>query len=93
MRKRARSDPMAAYDRLPSAARAWVARAALPWSAVSVARIWARALRETESVDAALARLDSAEARTLERDRMDRSGGCVEGESGSARERRAAPPR
>lgn len=69
LRTRDRSNPMAAHDRLPPRARAWVAQAALPWSAASVARIWARALRETGCEKVALARLDAAEARALARDR------------------------
>ncbi|MFD2175815.1 DUF6525 family protein [Rhodobacter lacus] len=59
---------MAAHDRLPAPARAWVAQAVLPWSAASVARIWARAMAETGCERAALARLVAAEARTLARE-------------------------
>jgi hypothetical protein len=62
------SRPMAAHDRLPPALRAWVAAAALPWSAQSVLAIWQRALRDTGSPDAARARLDAAEARMLARE-------------------------
>lgn len=68
LRRRARPDPMAAYDRLPAPARAWVAQAVLPWSAASVARIWARALARTGSEAGALVLLARAEARTLARD-------------------------
>ncbi|WP_414898743.1 DUF6525 family protein [Rhodovulum sp. YEN HP10] len=59
---------MAAHDRLPAPARAWAARAVLPWSAVSVARIWTRAIAETGSEAAALARLAAAERATLARE-------------------------
>lgn len=65
LRGRVRENPMAAHDRLPAAARVWVARAVLPWSAASVARIWQRALAETGSEAEAVARLSAAEARTL----------------------------
>ncbi|SIS70935.1 DUF6525 family protein [Phaeovulum vinaykumarii] len=68
LRARRRENPMAAHDRLPAPARAWVAQAVLPWSAASVARIWARALAETGCEEAALARLAAAEARTLARE-------------------------
>lgn len=68
LRRRGRANPMAAHDRLPPRARVWVTQAALPWSAASVSRIWARALRETGSEEAAIARLDLAEARMLARD-------------------------
>lgn len=68
LRRRARPAPMAAHDRLPPEVRAWVAQAALPWSAASVARLWQKALRDAESPESALARLTRAEARMLARD-------------------------
>ncbi|WP_164882381.1 DUF6525 family protein [Paenirhodobacter populi] len=69
LRKRWRGDPMAAHDRLPEPARNWCARAVLPWSAASVGRIWARAMAETGSEEAALARLDAVQDAMLARDR------------------------
>ena len=63
-------NPMAAHDRLPPDLRAWMINAALPWSASSALRLWTRALRETGCRDAALARLEAAEKRTLARDRL-----------------------
>lgn len=60
--------PMAAHDRLPPPARLWATQAALPWSAASVARIWARACARG-GTEAALAALDAAEARMLARER------------------------
>jgi hypothetical protein len=63
-----RGDPMAAYDRLPPDLRLWLAGAALPWSAVSVHRLWTRALRETGCPKVARDRLCAAEARTLARE-------------------------
>lgn len=52
LRRRLRADPMAAFDRLPAPARAWAQQAVLPWSAASVARIWARALAREPSLSA-----------------------------------------
>ncbi len=43
--------------------------AALPWSAESALRLWTRALRETGCRQAALARLEAAERRSLAQDR------------------------
>jgi Family of unknown function (DUF6525) len=63
-----KTNPMAAYDRLPPDLRSWLAGAALPWSAASVLRLWHRALRETGCPQAARDRLNRAEARTLARD-------------------------
>ena len=60
---------MAEFDRLPPAARRWLAQAVLPWSARSVRRLWGRALRDAGGDEAAvLARLDRAEAARLARD-------------------------
>jgi Family of unknown function (DUF6525) len=63
-----KSDPMAAYDRLPQELRLWLAVAALPWSAPSVLRLWKRALQETGCAKAARERLARAEAKTLARE-------------------------
>ena len=60
--------PMDSHDRLPPELRAWVAGAALPWSATSVLRIWQRAMRDTGCPLRARATLDAAETRTLARD-------------------------
>ena len=69
LRRRARARPMERYDRLPSELRSWLARAALPWSPHSAARLWQRLLREASGdVAAALRRLDLAEQRMLARD-------------------------
>ncbi|MFN5996482.1 MAG: DUF6525 family protein [Paracoccaceae bacterium] len=63
-----KTNPMAAYDRLPPDLRSWLAEAALPWSAASVLRVWQRALRETGCARAARDRLTRAEAKTLARE-------------------------
>lgn len=63
-----KTNPMAAYDRLPPDLRSWLAGAALPWSAASVLRVWHRALDETGCPKAALSHLQRAEAKTLARD-------------------------
>lgn len=67
---RTRTASMADFDRLPPPLRAWLAAAALPWSARSASRIWHKALRETRSEQAALARLHAVEAQSLRRDRL-----------------------
>lgn len=61
--------PMDRYDRLPAELRAWLAGAALPWSAASALRLWTRLQRETGGDTAlVLRRLAQAEARMLARD-------------------------
>lgn len=64
------TDPMSAYDALPQPLRHWLAGAALPWSPVSCKRIWDKARKEGLSLDEALARMVSAERKTLARDRF-----------------------
>lgn len=62
------TDPMRAYDRLPPELRAWMARAALPWSPKSCLGIWRRALREGATPEQALQRLYRAEQSALRRE-------------------------
>lgn len=64
LRCRGRSNALADYDRLPAAARAWLAQAALPWSAASVRRLW----QDGASPGASLDRLAACEARLLAKD-------------------------
>lgn len=67
--RRARARPaMEAFDRLPPGLRRWLAGAALPWSAESALRIWRRALAETGSEAAALARCQASERLCLGRE-------------------------
>lgn len=66
-RRRTR-DPMAAYDALPAPLRAWLARAALPWSPASCLRLWERGRARGLSVEDRLAALDRAQARALMRE-------------------------
>jgi len=67
-RRRRAACPMGEYDRLPPELRAWLASAALPWSARSVRRAYDRALLKTRSPHLALCELDRLQYRTLERD-------------------------
>ncbi|WOI58451.1 DUF6525 family protein [Palleronia sp. LCG004] len=62
-------DPMGEYDRLPPELRAWLAEAALPWSARSALRVWRRALGASRGdAMAARARLARIERARLERE-------------------------
>lgn len=67
LRARRRGDPMAAYDAAPAPLRAWMAQAALPWSPASCLVIWRRAMAAGMDEAEALARLDRAERKTLNR--------------------------
>lgn len=69
LRHRTRPHPMAHYDRLPAELRLWLADAALPWSPLSVLRLWKRFERECGGdVVAMRRRLHQAETRMLARD-------------------------
>ena len=58
-----------AQDALPVPLRRWLKEAALPWSERSARKLWERALREARGdAQAALARMDRAQARLLARD-------------------------
>ena len=77
LRRTARPDTMQAYDALPAEARLWLATAKLPWSARSVARLWARAWHDAGGdLIAVRARLDAAQARKLARDAVRVWGAC-----------------
>ncbi|WP_426033073.1 DUF6525 family protein [Cypionkella sp. TWP1-2-1b2] len=77
LRRSPRPDTMQAYDALPAEARRWLASAKLPWSARSVARLWALAWVEAGGNLAAVrARMDAAQARKLARDAAAVWGAC-----------------
>lgn len=69
--KARRSDPMACFDNLPQPLRHWLAEAALPWSPISCRRLWERARREGANDAEALAVLDYAQSRALQRERTE----------------------
>jgi len=66
-RRRRAEDPMRAFDALPPPLRRWLAEAEMPWSPASCRRLWRRARRRGESVEAILARLDRAQEACLAR--------------------------
>lgn len=68
-RRRRASDPMAEFDRLPPELRAWLAKAAMPWSARSVRRAYKRALARTQDRSLALRELDALQARLIALDK------------------------
>lgn len=60
---------MDAYDRLPPELRAWLAQAALPWSARSALRHWRKTLQSCGGdTAAAQTRLTQIEKRQMSRD-------------------------
>lgn len=69
-RRRRAEDPMRAFDALPPPLRRWLSEAAMPWSPASCRRIWLRARAEGEPIEAILARLDRAQEKCLDGDRI-----------------------
>lgn len=67
--RRRTTDPMAAFDALPRPLRHWLAQAALPWSPASCRRLWAQAIARGASPADALAHLDRAQTRAMQRER------------------------
>ena len=68
-RRRRAIDPMAEFDRLPAPQRRWAAGAALPWSARSLSRAWAKALKASEGCEKrAMKTMTRLEQRTLGKD-------------------------
>jgi hypothetical protein len=70
-RRRRSGDPMQVFDRLPPDLRRWMTQAALPWSPASCLALWRKALAEHGSAEAAIQRLQRAEAALLARERTD----------------------
>lgn len=69
--RRRACDPMAADNRLPSAAREWTCQVVLPWCAASVARLWRKAMAATGGCEAAARDWPSAAERArLARDAL-----------------------
>ncbi|MDP3193974.1 DUF6525 family protein [Tabrizicola sp.] len=81
------TDPMSAYDRLPPDLRAWLAEAALPWSAASVLRLWQKALTESGCTRVARDRLARAEQKTLAREAARVWGQCYPADQTLAKRR------
>ncbi|MBK4215096.1 hypothetical protein JJJ17_04060 [Paracoccus caeni] len=61
---------MAAYDALPAPLRLWLAHAALPWSPASCRKLWDRARAKGASAEEAIATLERAQCRALQREML-----------------------
>ncbi len=69
LRRRPARNLMRDYDRAPPPLRAWLADAALPWSAKSALRVYESAIRRSGGdIAAALAELERRQAALLIRD-------------------------
>ena len=70
LRTRRRSrNPMYEFDRLPKPLRGWLNEAILPWSPVSVRRVWLKSIKEGLSNQEVLKSLRRAEVKALRREK------------------------
>ena len=70
LRTRRRSgDPMYDFDRLPKPLRGWLNEAILPWSPVSVRRVWLKSIKEGLTNQEVLKSLKMAEVKALKREK------------------------
>ena len=70
LRTRRRSgDPMYDFDRLPKPLRGWLNEAILPWSPVSVRRVWLKSIKEGLTNQEVLKSLKRAEVKALKREK------------------------
>ena len=60
-RKRRVGNPMREFDKLPKPLRRWLAEAILPWSPVSVKRVWHQSMNKGLSFEEILNFLDKTE--------------------------------
>ena len=61
--------PMHEFDQLPKPLRKWLTEAILPWSTVSVRRVWCKSIRKGLSFEEALNVLDNAEAYKIKKEK------------------------
>lgn len=61
--------PMQEFDQLPKPLRKWLTEAILPWSTVSVRRVWCKSIRKGLSFEEALNVLDKSEENTMKKQR------------------------
>ncbi len=69
-KKKAKGDRMGEFDRLPPHLRSWLRDADLPWSPISVKRVYLRALKNTGDCSIALAELDTMQTKQISRQRL-----------------------
>ena len=67
-KKRKKGDPMHEFDCLPPLLRRWVRDADMPWSPISVKRVYMKALKKTGSSGIALAELDKIQGKRLSKE-------------------------
>ncbi len=68
-RRRRVGHPMHEFDQLPKPLRKWLNEAILPWSTISVRRVWCKSISKGLSFEEALNVLDKSEENTMKKQR------------------------
>jgi len=70
LRRRKRvGNPMHEFDQLPKPLRKWLSKAILPWSPVSVRRVWHKSISKGLSLQEVLCVLDRTEESTMKKEK------------------------
>ena len=70
LRRRKRvGNSMYEFDQLPEPLRKWLSKAILPWSPLSVRRVWHKSIRKGLSMQEILCVLDKTEESTMKKEK------------------------
>ena len=68
-RRRRIGNPMHEFDQLPKPLRKWLSKAILPWSPLSVRRVWHKSISKGLSLQEVLRVLDKTEESTMKKEK------------------------
>ena len=68
-RRRRVGNPMHEFDQLPKPLRKWLSKAILPWSPLSVRRVWHKSISKGLSLQEILCVLDKTEESTMKKEK------------------------
>jgi len=68
-RKKRIGNPMHEFDQLPQPLRKWLSKAILPWSPISVKRVWLKSIKNGLSLQEALTVLNKKEENTMKKEK------------------------
>ena len=69
IRKKRIGNPMNEFDKLPRTLRQWLNKAILPWSPLSVRRVWLKSISKGLSFEEVLNVLDKTEECTMKKEK------------------------
>tara|TARA_A100001011_G_scaffold277579_1_gene287309 strand:- start:43 stop:306 length:264 start_codon:yes stop_codon:yes gene_type:complete len=68
-RRRRVGNPMHEFDQLPKPLRKWLSKTILPWSPLSVLRVWHKSISKGLSLQEVLCVLDKTEESTMKKEK------------------------